>query len=556
MSAMARRSILSRFLAARDGAIAIVLALFMMVSVSLCALAIDMGSLYLERRTAQGVADLAAVAAASDLVRAEDAARATLSANGFGDLHSLAVIKGRYEADSAVLPNARFVAGKEPYNAVRLNMAMGGQLYFAKSFMSDPEISVSAIGTTDAQATFSIGSRLASLNGGLVNALLGSLLGGNITLSAMDYNALLNANISLDGFLSALATDIGVTAGTYSDVLNANVNVENVLNAAIYAATASGETQAAQVAAQLLAQTTATATVPLEALVDLGPLAFAEVGQQHAGLGADLNMMSLLSAMAQVANGDNQVAVNLGTVVPGLLSLKLDLAIGEPAQHSGWVAVGQPGTIVRTAQTRLRIVAEVGGSGLLAGIRVRLPLYIEVAGAEAKLKTLTCGVAQAGTAKAVIEARPAVVKAWIGDVAPGGLSSFGTSVPVSQGVVVQAPLVSVSASAFAQMTNASATELTFTQSDVDGHVIKTAEVHDYTSSLVVSLLQSANLNVNVLGLGLGVGAIKSLVLALLAPVASALDPVIASLLKTVGVHLGEVDVQVNGIRCGSAVLSG
>jgi uncharacterized membrane protein len=73
---------------------------------------------------------------------------------------------------------------------------------------------------------------------------------------------------------------------------------------------------------------------------------------------------------------------------------------------------------------------------------------------------------------------------------------------------------------------------------------------------VVSLLQSANLNVNVLGLGLGVGAIKSLVLALLAPVASALDPVIASLLKTVGVHLGEVDVQVNGIRCGSAVLSG
>ena len=51
-------------------------------------------------------------------------------------------------------------------------------------------------------------------------------------------------------------------------------------------------------------------------------------------------------------------------------------------------------------------------------------------------------------------------------------------------------------------------------------------------------------------------AVKSLVLSLLTPVAAALDPLIATLLSTVGVRLGEVDVQVNGIRCGSAVLAG
>lgn len=549
-------SVLSRAAHAREGSIGVVFALFLTLSVSLFALAIDMGSLYLERRTVQGAADLAAVAAASDLNRAEDAARATLNANGFGNIHSLSVVKGRYEVDPDVLPGQRFTAGKEPYNAVRLNVAMGGQLYFAKSFMSDPEISVSAVGTADAQATFSIGSRLASVNGGIINALLGALLGGSVSLSAMDYNALLNANISLGKFLSALATDIGVTAGTYNSVLDSEVSVGNVLSATVAAANASGQTQAAQVAARLLGQTTTTATVPLKALVDLGPLAYAEIGQPHSGLEADLNVMSLISALVQVANGKNQVAVNLGAGVPGLLSLKLDVAIGEPAQHSAWVAVGQPGATVQTAQTRLRLVAEVGGTGLLAGVRVRLPLYIEVAHAEARLKDIECGVGQAGNAKAIIEARPAVVRAWIGEVAAGGLSSFGSSVPVSNAAIVQALLVSVTASAYTAMTNAAATELSFTQSDVDGHVIKKAEVKNYTTSLVASLLQSADLRVNVLGLGLGVGAIKGLVLSLLTPVTSLLDPIVATLLKTLGVHLGEVDVQVNGIRCGGAVLAG
>lgn len=550
---MLRHSPLSRALSNRDGSIAVIMALFLMVSTGLCALAVDMGSLYLERRTAQGAADLAAMAAASDLDRAEDAARATLAANGFGDVRSLAVIKGRYDGDAALPPGARFVAGKQPFNAVRLNVATGSQLYFAKSFMTEPEISVSALGTADAQATFSIGSRLASLNGGLVNALLGSLLGGNVSLSAMDYNALLGANVSLDAFLSALATEIGVTAGTFSDVLDSHASVGNVLNATVQAATAGGQTQAARAAAKLGSQVSAAATVPLKALVDLGPLAHAAVGQQHAGLGADVNVMSLLSAMASAASGGHQAAVNLGATIPGLLSLKLDLAVGEAAQTSGWVAVGQPGTVVRTAQTRLRLVAEVGGSGLLAGVRVRLPLYIEVAGAEAKLTSLACGMANV---EAAVEARPAVVKAWIGEVASNGLASFGTNVPVSNAAIVQAPLISVSTSAFAQMTNDAATELRFTQTDVDGHVIKTAKVHDFTSSLVASLLQSAHLNVNVLGLGLNVTAIKGLVLSLLTPVASALDPVVASLLEALGVGLGEVDVQMNGIRCGGAVLAG
>ncbi|MGE0024754.1 MAG: TadG family pilus assembly protein [Hyphomicrobium sp.] len=555
---MARMIVWTRRADDESGTIAVVLAFFMMVSVSACALAVDIGALYLERRTAQGVLDLAAVAAASDIDHAEAAAAATLAANGLSNITSLAVIKGRYEPGPGVAPALRFKPAVEPFNAVRLDASLAGRLYFAKSFMSEPDIAVSAIGAADAVATFSIGSRLASLNGGLVNALLGGLLGGSVSLSVMDYNALLNANVSLDGFLSALAGEVGITAGTYDSVLNANVTVGNVLEAAVATATAGGQAQAAQVATALLGQIDASLTVPPQALVDLGPMSSVEVGQPHAGLDASVNLMSLITATAQAANGDHQVAINLAGSLPGLLSLTLDLAVGEPAQHSGWVTVGQPGAIVRTVQTRLRLVAEVGGSGLLAGVRIRLPIFIEIASAEARLEALTCNVANPASTQAEIAAKPAVVRAWIGDVSTTGLASFGTSVPVSQASLVQVPLITVTASAFAEMTNTSPTDLTFTQSDVAGHVVKTAHVHDLLSSLVASLLGSAQLNVNLVGLPIGLTGplIKSLVQALLTPVAAALDPLVNLILNTLGLHLGEVDVQVNGMRCGTAVLAG
>lgn len=544
---------MARMVSDAGGGVAVVLALFMVVSVSLCAIAIDMGSLYLERRTLQGAADLAAIAAAGDLDRAEAAARATLTANGLGEVHALSVVKGRYEPAREVAPEARFVAGQEPFNAVQLKAAMLGRLYFAKSFITAPQISVAAIGTADAQAAFSIGSRLASLNSGTVNALLKALLGGNVSLSAMDYNAVLDADVSLGGFLSALAAEVGLTAGTYNSLLDGEVGVGDVLNAAVKAANAAGE-EGAQAVARLLGQTTPAATVPLQTLLDLGSLAHAEVGQPDVGLAADLNLMELISALAQAGNAKNQVALDLGASVPGLLALKADLAIGERAQHSGWVAVGQPGAIVETAQTRLRVIAEVAGAGALAGIRVRLPIYIEIAHAEARLEALSCGLGE--DAKAVIAARPAAVRAWIGDVSKAQLSSSGSSVPVSRASIVQAPLVTVSASAYTAMTNATATSLEFTQADVEGRVVKTASTRDVTSSLVGNLLRSADLQVNVLGLGVGVSAVKGLVTSLLTPVAAALDPLLAELLKALGVGLGEVDVQLNGIRCGTAVLAG
>ena len=69
-------------------------------------------------------------------------------------------------------------------------------------------------------ATFAIGSRLVSLNGGLLNAILGRMLGTTLSLSAMDYQALIDAHIDAFDFLNALATRLDLTGVTYDSVLS------------------------------------------------------------------------------------------------------------------------------------------------------------------------------------------------------------------------------------------------------------------------------------------------------------------------------------------------
>ena len=56
-------------------------------------------------------------------------------------------------------------------------------------------MSTVAVAKAEAQAVFAVGSRLASLNGGIVNQLLSGLLGTSVSLSVMDYNALLASRV-------------------------------------------------------------------------------------------------------------------------------------------------------------------------------------------------------------------------------------------------------------------------------------------------------------------------------------------------------------------------
>lgn len=573
------------FLRNRTGNFAVMTALIMPFAVVLTAFAVDQGSLYTERRHAQAITDIAAIAATGNISKAEAMVAATFSDNGLGQVlvrgagnttkplpgRPVAnVIRGRYTPDPSKPRASRFVPGKQPYNAVQVSMEKLGNLYFGSSVMAPPVIGTSAIASMKSEAAFSVGSRLLKLDGGLANALLGALLGGNINLNVMDYNALAAADVSVLSFLDALAIRTNATALTYSDLLSTTATVGQIAAAM---ADVPGLDSVSRIALQTLgAQSSASLLVSLNTLIDLGSVGQLGIGQRPAGLDIAANVLSMLTASAAIANGDNMVAANLGGMLPGLGGLTLKIAIGEPPQRSPWLAVGEEGTVVRTAQTRVSLVASVSplSSNLGGGIHlisINLPLHVEVAYAEARLKSIECPTGRPESLRVTIDTTPGIAELYIAEAYGSGFADFTRRLlfrPVAIAdvslklLLIKLDLIKIKGYAHARMGNGVPDHLTFTRSDIDTKVIKTATTSDYTSSLTSTLIDDLELSVEPLGLGIDLKVLLGTVTAAVSPalrgVTPALDKLLYNLLGMLGISLGQADVRVTGATCGRALL--
>ncbi|PBC11592.1 hypothetical protein CK230_06045 [Mesorhizobium sp. WSM3859] len=573
-----------RLLADRSANFAVMTALCTPVAVALTAFAIDEGSLYNERRAAQSIVDLAAITAASNITNARQAVLTTLADNGITSVAVqqqgtdvaptatkavVQIVPGRYTGVSTIAAGNRFEAGKLPYNAVQVSLKKQGTLYFAGSIMAPPTLGTTAIASAQPQAAFSVGSRLASLNGGILNALLGGLLGGNISLSVMDYNSLVSADVDVLSFTDALATQLHLTGVSYSDVLASKATIGQIATAM---ANVPGLDRTAKLALQTMASSaTSGVKIPLSTLIDLGSVGDLGLGQKPAGLSVDASALSMLTAAAALANGTNQVAVNLGATIPGLTSTTLSIAIGEPMQNSAWLAVGEAGTVVRTAQTRIKLNASVtlGNSNLGGGINllaVNLPLNVEVAYAEARLTDITCPTGPSSI-KVSIAARPGVVEAHLAKSSASGFADFTKPQSFSDAeiadvslklLLINLNLLQINGQSAFSVTNMTPTNLTFNAADIANKAIKTVSTKNLTQSLTTSLVNNLSLSVNALGLGLDVtallGAVKPAVTTLLTGVTAPVDDLVYNVLGALGVHVGEADVRVTGATCGRSVL--
>jgi uncharacterized membrane protein len=560
-----------------SGNVAILGVLGFSLTAAVAAFAVDLGSLYLERRQAQSVTDLTAIIAAANLDRADIAALAVLEDNGQPDVvlaakdaapssiwnsvpKAVEVTTGRYTPDPDVDPGSRFEAGGTPQNAVQVIFRTTGTLYFAQNLIDPPVITTTAIATRRAEAAFSIGSRLLSLNAGILNALLGKLLGANLSLNVMDYQALLAADVSLLSFLDVLATELDIDVGTHGEVLDAEVALGVILKAL---ATVGGHDQQTRIAlTSLLNRMPLSGGGPLKLgkLLDLGGLAEVTIGQASGGLDAVIGVMDIVGVSAALANGTNQIKLDTGIGLPGLLDVSVDLAIGEPPQGTPWFAIGEPGTLVRTAQTRLRVSVSVGGSGFLLGTAVRLPLYLEIASAEARLKSISCPVAGNG-GSVEVDARPGVLGLWVGNIHASDLSEFGSSAAVQPARLVVLPILKVTGAAQVHIGNDEFTRLRFSSLDIRDGIVKSVSTRNVTQSLTQSLLGSLQLGVNIdlgpVSLGLivpPVNVIKDTVLALLSVVTAPVDALLYNLLSVLGIKVGEAEVRVRGLNCHHAVL--
>ncbi len=555
-SERSRPGTLAGFWSDREGNIALMFAGCLPVIFGCAALAVDVGSLYTEKRHLQGAVDLAAIEAAAKLDNREAAARGALEANKTGELSSFSVVLGRYTPDPQRSHAERFVEGHEGANAVKVSVTTERPTFFAGAFLGKSvSMKAEAIAATASSATFSIGSRLLAVRGGLPNRVLQGLLGGSVELSAMDYNALLSAQVTLLQQVDALASELNITSGTYQDVLLADASVSDWLSAAAAVAGRNGDTGAQTALRKLIWHTNAERlSIRLDKLISLGSFANVEVGRGNSALGATFNTLELASAAARIANIGNQVSFDIGAGLPGIAKLSIEVAIGEPLQASTWAAAGMPNATIHTAQTRLKAVAEVGGSALLAGANIRLPIYLELASASGRLHSVSCEAGQTNRPTATIAAKPGLLSAWIGEPDPSW-TNFGGKPLVAPAQLLTTALIRLKGQAFIQASNKNETLLEFSNADIQNQTVKRTETSNISETVVRSLVRNLSIQAEFGGLAVPL-TIQREVAGLLGNAAAPIDEALQPILQTLGVHLGEADVRVHGATCGSGVLAG
>jgi uncharacterized membrane protein len=550
------RSHFRRFCNDQRGNFAIMAAGLMTLVIGCAALGIDLGSIFTDRRRTQSTTDLAAIVAASNLSNATNAAIATVTKNNYPASDLVSVELGTYTANSAISPQARFVTPAVGIaNAARVTMTTQTPLYFAHyvTGSSHYNITTTATAATTQMASFAIGSRLLSVNGGVLNAILGSMLGTTLSLSVMDYNSLASANIDAFSFLSAVATRVNLTAGTYNQILTTNIKVSDIIAAMLSAQQAANGASSATTALSSISQAVSSVTTQMQlgSLIDVGPYGGLATGIEPQ-TGVAVSLLQLLNATAQVANGTHQIATGLAVSLPGIASVSLVATVGERAQGSSWLAVGAQGASVHTAQTRVLLSIQLVGTGPVSV--VNLPVYVEVASGTATLNAISCGFPDISTSTVTLGVTPGIVNAWIGNVTMADMNNFTTEPNPPPATLVNLGLITVSGRANAYMGNTTPTNVTFTYPEIQAQTPQTVTTTNFTSSLTSSLLGNLSLNVTIIGLGLPIPGLGATVAGILGGATSSVDQLLASVLQTVGVGIGQADVWVTGVRCDGAVL--
>ncbi len=541
----------------REGGIAVLMACSAAVLLGFCALAVDVGAVFLKSRQLQGIADLAAIAAARDLDNAQAAAQATADANLAG--LTAVVTTGSYSADPSIPSGQRFVPGPNNATAVKVRIMGQADLFFAQALLGKPSFAISRYATAArAQlAAFSIGTRLASLQGGLANQVLSGLAGSTVSLSVMDYNALLSSDVDLLSYSDALRTTAQLQGASFEQALNAQIGTGSALSTLADQLDLSGSGQAATAVRKLATAAGNSRSVQLGQLIDLGPYDNQDHISGGSGATVKAGALALSQAVLTLSQGGRQVKLDLGATVPGLADVDVYLAIGQRPANSPWITVASDGTaVVRTAQTRL--YADAKALSALSGLGVqpvRLPVFIEAASGEARISSIDCPTTTANQG-VTLNVKPSLGEAAIADLDTTKLNDFSAAMSLSPAKIVDLNLAKVTGMADVKLGGMSATPVRFSRADIDGGTIKTVSTTDLVQATAVSLVSGLNLNVSVLGLGLGLGApaISNSTASTLGTIAAPLDGVLNAVEDMAGLHIGQADVRVNGLRCREAAL--
>ncbi|MEE2976883.1 MAG: TadG family pilus assembly protein [Pseudomonadota bacterium] len=530
---------------------------------------VDIGNLFFSQRALQRTADMAAMAAAQRLDDAQNAAQQSVTQNGLGMTPTVDL--GTWDATNTVKAPSYFCQAATDanctgdVNAARVTLAQNVPYFFS---FGTRTLTASAIAKNTPMVGFSVGSGLLALNNGLLNQLLGALLHTSLNLSAVAYQGLATTSIRLGDLMTAL------NVGTVQELLALSPRLGD-----LYAATLSVASQSALAGAYWGAPGASNAlsvgsdlNIPISigdggagtpGLLQLQAL----TGNEQAALDTQLNVLSLLTTAAQIANGQSAIAINalnlnlLGLGAVGL-SLKIIqppvIGIGPPGQFISGPSAGQWRTQARTAQVALGLNINVGVPYLVS---VNLPTAVTVAGAQAHVKSASCAIPRSSsTATISVQPQPASVciaqNAYL-DVMQSAFNCSSES-PAPLLNLIGLGAVSIKAN-LSQTPSAGWTDVTIAasqinqdpQTDTGGNSPPRGGTPGFFSSILNTNVNQ--LQLTLLGLPLGdVG--KALVAPILITVGSLLDSILSPVLEVLGIQLGYADIKLLSLDCDAVEL--
>lgn len=561
----------------QQGAMAIPMMLALVSLIGMLGL-IEVGYLYWAKRDTQKVADLAAlsgaqhlpdcpavVRAASDNAVQDNHFEGTLTTNACGTWDPVA----NPGTDHFTAPAAAGV----PANASKV-VAQRPVLPLWGVAFNGIGISTTAVAThRQPIAAFSVGSRLAGISSGSpLNQLLDTALDSSLGLQLLSYDGIANADISLLGLVNRL----GINAGSVDTVLGTQVSIGDFLDAYVQALSQSAD--AATIDMSLVRQQVAAIDAQIgTTLISLGDIlqVNANTNDPNAALNTQIGALDMLSAALLAADSKHAVALQVaGINIPGVANTNLSMTVIEPPQ----IGVGPVGTTAHTAQVRLSLnVTALSGTALTGNESLLdIPLYLEIAPADATLSAIQCNVSDGSDVRdnVTVAVSPGLVNAYLGKLpadAMGNTSDSwsaiiagGQAVPLVNVKLLGIPVATLNARSSVSLSSAPASHTFGVDPAVPlaqqpGMTWSTASSSGIgLGDVVTSLLTSTHLQTSstLLGASLGIdlGALLNGLTALLQPVLVTLfdtldAQLVRPLLQALGIELGSADVRLMSVDC-------
>jgi uncharacterized membrane protein len=400
-----QRKILHKLPKAQQGVVTIFAVIMMLSLLAFFAVVTDTGRLYLEKRSLQKNADLAALETALRYCRDQemDVESLTLSdlqaegqvfspeRNNFQSTDIDSFLSATLNGNAVTVtltkkvPASLFggvweglweqqhpngVSNPNPISSREINLTARAT---AKACEPTAQLTIRSTGVVSVDTTGSP----------LLNPVLGGLLGATINAGVASYEGLLGTNINLLSYFDALATHLGLAAGDYNGVLATEVSVGDLLGIAADVLQNNGKSRVdidtflSEANDMSLISSNDGSTIDIDTpILTLGEILSAQPNIDESALDTELQVLQLVQGTVQLANSKSVASADIAIDLPGLVGVSVRLNVIAPPQIS---AIGNPEEAIADADHLGSEEIYVRTAAIRALVSIDLPILENIA---------------------------------------------------------------------------------------------------------------------------------------------------------------------------------